>query len=121
MRISSKYGSNRRKNRMAETSYEYITNEPHALISTGESKIIRHVLRLADEHPADVDIRFLPENNGGVLVAKVPRTWIKKPSPPRVVSDEQRKRMSEAFKNRFGNQSQFRENRARIDEDGEDE
>lgn len=106
---------------MVETSYEYITNEPHALISTSELKIIRHVLRLADEHPADVDIRFLPENNGGVLVAKVPRTWIKKPSPPRVVSDEQRKRMSEAFKNRFGNQSPFRGNRARIDEDGEDE
>ena len=106
---------------MVETAYEYITNEPHALISTSELKIIRHVLRLADEHPADVDIRFLPENNGGVLVAKVPRTWIKKPSPPRVVSDEQRKRMSEAFKNRFGNQRQFRENQARIDEDGEDE
>jgi len=106
---------------MAETVYEYITNEPHAVISTSEPKIIRHVLRLADEHPADVDIRFLPENNDGVLVARVPKTWVKKPSPPRVVSDEQRKRMSEACKNRFQNQSPFRKNQARIDEEREDE
>ena len=106
---------------MAETSYEYITNAPRALISTSEPKIIRHMLRLADEHPVDVDIRFMPENNDGVLVARVPRPWIKKPSPPRVVSDEQRKKMSEAFKNRFGNQNPFRKNQARIDEDGEDE
>lgn len=54
---------------MAETSYEYITNAPCALISTSEPKIIRHMLRLADERPVDVDIRFMPENNDGVLVA----------------------------------------------------
>lgn len=106
---------------MSETSYEYFTEDKVAVISTNEKRIVNQVLRLAQERPDDVVIQFPPEKNGGVLVAKVPRSWIKKPSPPRVVSDEQRARMSEQFKNRVRNQSPHGEFQSGIDEEGEDE
>ena len=106
---------------MAETSYEYFTDDKLAVISTNEKRIVNQVLRLAQDRPEDVVIQFLPEKNGGVLVAKVPRSWIKKPSPPRAVSDEQRARMSEQFKNRVRNQSPHGEFQSGIDEEGEDE
>lgn len=82
---------------------------------------MNQVLRLAQERPEDVVIQFLPEKNGGVLVAKVPRSWIKKPSPPRVVSDEQRARMSEQFKNRARNQSSHGEFQSGSGEEDEGE
>lgn len=106
---------------MAETSYEYFTDDKFAVISTNEKRIVNQVLRLAEERPGDVVIQFPPERNGGVLVAKVPRSWIRKPSPPRVVSDEQRARMSEQFKNRVRNQSPHGEFQSGIDEESEDE
>ena len=106
---------------MAETSYEYFTDDKLAVISTNEKRIVNQVLRLADERPEDVVIQFMPEKNDGILVAKVPRSWIKKPSPPRAVSDEQRARMSEQFKNRVRNQSPHGEFQSGIDEEDEGE
>lgn len=106
---------------MAETCYEYFTDDKLAVISTNEKRIVNQVLRLADERPGDVVIQFMPEKNGGVLVAKVPRSWIKKPSPPRAVSDEQRARMSEQFKNRVRNQSPHGEFQSGSGEEDEGE
>lgn len=103
-----------------ETAYEYITSDNHAVISSNEKRIINHILKLKKERPDDVVIDFLPEDNNGVIVAKVPRSWIKKPSPPpkkREYTDEELKVLAE----RMRAQCIHRKLEARIDENESDE
>ena len=102
-----------------ETVYEYYTDEKRACVSSDEKKVVNRIMSLVKDHPDDVLISKRPENNDGVLVAYVPRTWIKLPSPPktRVMSEEQRAVAAERLRNARNN----RKISAKIDEDEEDE
>ena len=102
-----------------ETAYEYVVNERNALVSSDEPKVIRRVEELARKFPEEVLIQRSPKENHGVLVARVPRTWIKLPTPPRSLnlSDEQR----EAVKNRLRNAREQRKTSSILDEDESDE
>lgn len=86
---------------MAETAYEYFTDETSATVSSNEKRVINRLARLAENHPDEVAIIFPPERNGGVMVARIPRRWVKLPSPPpkgRQMSDEQRDAARERLK-----------------------
>ena len=105
---------------MAESYYEYMTSDDWACVSSNETKIINHIKKMKAQYPNDVTIQHYPEKNSGVIVARVPRSWIKKPSPPR-----KQKPMSpeelEAVHERLKTARIQSKNQARIDEDDEDE
>ena len=98
---------------MAESYYEYMTSDDWACVSSNETKIINHIKKMKAQYPNDVTIQHYPEKNSGVIVARVPRSWIKKPSPPR-----KQKPMTPEELETARIQSK---NQARIDEDDEDE
>ena len=88
---------------LRETSVDFLNVDKHATFCSSETKWINKILKLHEAHPDEVEIAYAPEDNDGMLVAHVPKNWIKI-SPPRKVNytDEQRaaiaKRMSEARK-----------------------
>ena len=74
-----------------ETSIDYLSCDNYATFCSSESKWINKILKLKELHPDAVDIRELPENNQGMILAHVPKSWFKL-SPPkkREMTDEQR-------------------------------
>lgn len=70
------------------------TDTKQAWVSVDDRAMINKVLRLKEEHPDDVKILNLPETNSGMMVAVVPKPWIKI-RPPRKMSDEQKAKMSD--------------------------
>lgn len=82
-----------------ETAYEYYTDEKRACVSSDEKKVVNHILALAKEYPNEVYISNHPGSNQGVIVAYIPRAWVKLPRPPKKISEEQRAKMSERMKN----------------------
>lgn len=86
---------------MAETAYEYFTDEISATVSTNEKRVITRIKKLADKYPEEVSVVFTPDRNSGVMVAKIPRKWVKLPAPPRAgreMSDEERQAAAERLK-----------------------
>lgn len=74
-----------------ETAVGYINVDSYATFSSSEQKWINKILKLQESHPDEVQIKYLPEDNNGMLVAHVPKSWLKV-SPPRQreMTDEQR-------------------------------
>ena len=81
---------------MSETSIDIVSEFDHATISTSERKQVNKILKLRESHPDEVNILLEPEENYGVLLAHVPKSYIKI-GPPRKVnySDEQRAALAE--------------------------
>lgn len=81
---------------MAETAFDYLTEDKHATFTSSETKWINKIKKLANEYPDEVKIMYEPDDNQGYLVAHVPKSWIKV-SPPRKCNytDEQRAAMAE--------------------------
>ena len=90
-----------------ETGFDYLDSDKHATFSSSETKWINKILKLKEEHPNEVDIQCYPEDNQGMLVAHLPKKWMKI-SPPRTreMTDEQReaaaKRLADARAKRNG-------------------
>lgn len=102
-----------------ETCYEYYTDEKWACISSDEKKVINRIMELHEVHPDEVVISSYPGSNQGVIVAKIPRVWVKLPSPPkkRVMTDEQRRIAGERLRSSLNKSKKS----ATIDEDESDE
>lgn len=84
-----------------ETCVEYLDADDHATFFSSERKWINKLLKLKEEYPDEVDIREYPEDNHGVILAHIPKKWMKiAPPPRREYTDEQReaiaKRMAAA-------------------------
>lgn len=79
-----------------ETCIEYLNVDNNATFCSSESKWINKILKLKEEHPDEVDIQVYPEDNQGMIVAHVPKSWMRL-SPPRTreMTDEQRKAAAE--------------------------
>ena len=102
-----------------ETCYEYFTDEQFANVCSNEKKIINHILRLKEKYPDDVVIEHTPESNLGVLCAKVPRSWIKKPTPShkgRTITPEEK----EILRKRITSARNMKKNSTTIDENNKD-
>ena len=74
-----------------ETCVEYINVDSYATFCSGERKWANKILKLKAQYPEEVDIITPPEQNGGVVLAHIPKSWLKI-SPPRKVNytDEQK-------------------------------
>lgn len=65
-----------------ETCVEYLDVDNHATFCSAERKWANKILKLKEEYPDEVDIKEYPENNHGVILAHIPKSWLKI-SPPR--------------------------------------
>lgn len=79
-----------------ETCVDYLDVDNHAVFSSAERKWINKILKLKESHPNDVAVRHHPDQNDGIIVADIPKSWLKI-SPPRNVTytDEQRAAIAE--------------------------
>ena len=90
-----------------ETCVDYLDVDDHAVFCSAERKWVNKILKLKEEYPDDVKITAHPDGNDGIIVANIPKTWLKI-SPPRQreYTDEQReamsKRLAEAREKRLG-------------------
>lgn len=84
---------------MNETGFEYLIEDSHATVWSSERKWINKIIKLQQEHPNDVEIKYLPENNDGTILAHVPKNWLKI-SPPRQVNmtEERKAQLAEHLK-----------------------
>lgn len=79
-----------------ETAVGYINVDSYATFSSSEQKWINKILELRESHPDEVKIEYMPENNHGMLLAHIPKSWLKIKAPSkRELTDEQRAAMSE--------------------------
>ena len=79
-----------------ETCINATNEDKCATFCSSETKWINKILKLREKHPGDVKIMSNPEDNWGVIVAQVPKSWMKV-SPPRQTNytDEQKAAMAE--------------------------
>lgn len=80
------------------------TDHKTAFVSVDDMAWINKLKKLKSEHPDEVDILFTPEENDGMLVARVPKRWIKI-VPPRRMSEEQRQACVERLAKMRGEKS----------------
>lgn len=83
-----------------ETCYEQTQDRKNGEISTNERSWINKLTKLADKYPNEVMVVMRPEENYGVLLIEVPKSWFKI-SPPRqrTLSEEEKTILSERLKN----------------------
>ena len=89
-----------RNTTMNETGFEYLVEENFATIWSSERKWINKINKLKQSYPDEVQIKHTPEDNHGMIYARVPKNWFKL-TPPRKVNltEEQRAALSERMKN----------------------
>ena len=80
---------------MIEVGINYTDRDEHAFFSANERRHVKTILRLAEEYPDEVTIKIMPENNGGHILAWIPKRWIRITPPiKRDLTDEQRAELS---------------------------
>lgn len=82
-----------------ETCIEYIDIDKHATFCSSERKWINKIYKLKEKYPNEVHIEVSEEDNDGMIVASVPKSWMKI-SPPKKVNytEEQRAAMAERMR-----------------------
>jgi len=80
---------------LRETAFNYIVGDETGTFFSAELKWINKIEKLAEERPDEVQITY--RNDDRSIVATVPVKYFKI-SPPRFVSEENRRKMSERFK-----------------------
>ena len=84
---------------MAERNYDIdtyagYTSKDEMFFSSTEHVWHSRILKLKEEHPDEVTIIKLPEENDGVIYAKMPVKWLKiQPKRTRDISNEEREEM----------------------------
>ena len=80
------------------------TDHKIAFVSVDDIAMINRLAKLKAEYPDEVDILFTPEKNFGMLVARVPRRWVKI-APPRKMSEEQKQACADRLAKMRGEKS----------------
>lgn len=88
---------------MNENCIEFLKNSSVATVTFSQGKYISKIRKLAEKFPDDCQITY--ENEDGSIVAHIPVKWIKINNPQRVMTEEERKRASERFKNNVRNRA----------------
>lgn len=76
---------------LKETTIDHLDAADYAVITSTERKWITKVLKLKEKYPDEVEILFYPEDNHGVILAHVPKTWMKVSPPRKVTLTEEQK------------------------------
>ena len=74
-----------------ETSVGYVESDSYASFCSNERKWINRIFKLKESHSKDVQIIEDPETNGGVLIAHIPKSWLKINPPKKMNLTEERK------------------------------
>lgn len=84
---------------LKETNIDIVSTDDYATVSSSELRQINKIRKLHESNQEEVKIVIAPEDNYGVIVAKMPKSYIKI-SPPRKVNytEEQRAAMAERMK-----------------------
>lgn len=84
---------------MKETSFDWTDADDIAYFTSSEQKWINRLLRYASEKPEEVRILKRPEDNGGYMMASVPKSWGKIAPPKKhTMTDEQKRAASERMR-----------------------
>lgn len=79
-----------------ETAFDWTSRGEHGYFTSNEKNVIRKMLNYVATRPGEVTIIKAPETNGGYLLARVPKSWMKiKPPSKRELTDEQRATIGE--------------------------
>ena len=82
-----------------ETCVEYLDVDNHATFCSSEKKWINKIIKLHAAHPDEVEILYMPEDNYGVILAHIPKTWLKVSPPKKMnLTDEQRAAAAERMR-----------------------
>lgn len=79
-----------------ETCVDYLDVDDHATFCSAERKWVNKILKFKEEYPDKVEITAHPDGNNGIIVANIPKSWLKI-SPPRKreFTEEQRAAIGE--------------------------
>ena len=85
---------------MAETAWNYCTDEEYGYFSSDELKLVQKMAKYAELYPDDVRIIKSAEENGGSIYCRVRKSWSKPPAPPRTknMTNEQLEAMAERMR-----------------------
>ena len=87
------------KTKIIEAAINYTNVDNCAYFSSNEKRWINRIMRLKHDHPDEVDIQQVPDNNGGYIMAGVPKEWFKLTPPKKVFySTTMRKQIGERLK-----------------------
>ena len=91
-----------------ETCVEYLDVDKYATFCSSERKWVNKMLNLHDTYPEQVQITEHPDTNGGVIVAHIPKTWLKI-SPPKKVQLTEEQRLAAAERLRIAREAKNKE------------
>lgn len=81
-----------------ETCFNYCDKE-HGYFSSDERRFITRIRKLKEKYPDKVQIIAEPEENNGCIYCELPSSWLRvQPPVKRVLTDEQRKELSDRIK-----------------------
>ena len=84
---------------LIETSIEYVTVDNHATFCSGERKWVTKINKLKEQYQDEVQIIQSPESNGGIILAHIPKSWLKVSPPKKVnMTEERRQQLAENLK-----------------------
>ena len=83
-----------------ETCIEYIDVDKYATFCSSERKWINKIYKLKDKYPNEVHIEVSEEDNDGMIIAHIPKSWMKV-SPPKQMNltEEQKAARAERMRN----------------------
>lgn len=74
-----------------ETAFEYIDVDDQATFFSAERRWINKMIKLSEQFPDEVKIQHMPEDNDGVILVHLPKSWLKvSPKKKMNLSEEQR-------------------------------
>ena len=78
-----------------ETCVDYLDVDDHATFCSAERKWVNKILKFKEAYPNEVKITAHPDGNDGIIVANIPKSWLKI-SPPRQVNFTEEQRLAAA-------------------------
>ena len=84
---------------MRENCIEWLNGQERVTVTLSQGRLINKVKRLAEKYK---EVEIVKENSDGTLLAHLPLRFIKI-SAPRQVTDEQKEKARERFKNMHKN------------------
>ena len=82
-----------------ETAFDYVDVDDTATFCSSERRWINKMIKLSETFPDEVQIKYMPEDNDGVILVHLPKNWLKVSPPKKVnLSEEEREKRAERFR-----------------------
>ena len=83
-----------------ETCIEYIDVDKYATFCSSERKWINKIYKLKDKYPNEVNIEVSEDDNDGMIIANIPKSWMKVSPPKKMnLTEEQKAARAERMRN----------------------